>query len=218
MRVWIAVSSFTLIACGGSDGNVAAIDASGKQENSTSYPDVLETIEHASVDGGGPIDSSADGGACVASYPPADGGCNSLTNTAPPVNVISVPSAMPQAVGGSVVDGTYWKTASVVYTGSGGASGPTGKTEQTVLVLACGRFDLVTRIVTVDGPNDFFYSGEFTTAGAMCTFQPTCSRSHTDRKPPLDKFELGAFDASTSTITFYSTNPADASAVTYTRQ
>ena|SRR5450432_490655 len=217
MRVWIFVTTFTLLACGASEDN-SGVDAGVDQESSTAHADVIETVEHASVDQSGPIESGAEAGGCVPSYAAPDGGCNSLTNMAPLVNVMSVASAMPQPVGGSVADGTYWKTASVVYTGSGGASGPTGMTEQTVLVITCGRFDLVTRIVTIDGPNDFFYSGDFTTVGAMCTFQPTCSRSHTDRRPPLDKFELGAFDANSSAITFYSTNRADLAAVTYTRR
>src|ERR1019366_7009192 len=49
--------------------------------------------------------------------------CNALVNGAPTIPIDQVASEPPLPQGGTVVDGTYWLTAVVIYTG---ASGPTG--------------------------------------------------------------------------------------------
>jgi hypothetical protein len=52
--------------------------------------------------------------------------CNGVTNTAPIVITSQVAEDPPQAIGGSITLGRYHRTASTIYTGPGGATGPIG--------------------------------------------------------------------------------------------
>ncbi len=76
------------------------------------------------VDGSGFFDAAGDGGAC-----------NTLVNGGAQVQQIDVASARPAATGGNIVDGTYFKTADVVYTGPGGGTGLTGYVVRETLLV-----------------------------------------------------------------------------------
>lgn len=77
------------------------------------------------VDSAGFFDSAGDDG----------GVCNTLANPAPLVQQVNVATARPAGTGGSLVDGTYFKSADVIYTGPGGNSGLTGYTVRETLVV-----------------------------------------------------------------------------------
>jgi hypothetical protein len=68
--------------------------------------------------------------------PDVDSGlCNNVANTAPSVAQMDVASARPAGTGGTILDGTYFKTGDAVYTGPGGASGSTGLGYRETLVV-----------------------------------------------------------------------------------
>ncbi len=68
---------------------------------------------------------AADGAASACTR--VDGGCASLENCGAKVNVTQVAQTPPPASGGTVVPGTYVMTDVSIYTGTGGATGPTGQ-------------------------------------------------------------------------------------------
>lgn len=74
--------------------------------------------------------------------------CNALVNTTPPVPEVqttNVAADLPAPAGGTIVDGTYYLTAENVYTGPGGASGPTGVTVANVVVIQGGTVQFASR-------------------------------------------------------------------------
>src|SRR5262245_41165549 len=78
------------------------------------------------VDVGGPSDGPK---RCMGVMPPPmmdAATCNSLAQQAPTVDVVDVASDPPASKGGDIVDGLYFKTASVFYTGPAGHAGPNG--------------------------------------------------------------------------------------------
>lgn len=85
--------------------------------------------------------------------------CNDLVNLATDVSVDSDPSEPPTAEGGTFVDGTYLLTRATVYTGPGGASGPSGETMRMTLRKDGPRYDSILKgvarraEVTIDGTN-----------------------------------------------------------------
>jgi hypothetical protein len=100
--------------------------------------------------------------------------CNSLPNTASSVSIEQLASEPPAPQGGTIVDGTYALTAAVIYTGSGGPTGPSGTT-QTTLQISGATIQVVsdgepaTRTVT------------FTTSGTSIQSVDTCP--DTDTRP-----------------------------------
>jgi hypothetical protein len=71
------------------------------------------------------------------------GQCNGLTGTAPFITRQQVASSPPPMTGGMLVDGTYFLTAYAVYTGTGGATGPTGAPFSELVVHAGGFAEAV---------------------------------------------------------------------------
>jgi hypothetical protein len=131
--------------------------------------------------------------------------CTSLPQQAPIVDVMDVPMDPPTAKGGAIVDGVYWKTASIFYTGPNGHAGPNGTTERTTLSLACGTFEMVLSTTMETRVAGLFQS----TANGTCSLTVTCG--------PGTMSPISAYDATPTSIVFYSYAPA-AFAVTYTLQ
>lgn len=120
------------------------------------------------TDAGAGADASAD-------HDSGKPSCNSLVNVAADVPIIAAPSAPPPATGGAIADGTYVVTRATVYTGIGGAAGPTGKSVKMTVTVAGANvesvFDGVTRSATI------------AMAGTMLESTTTCPGTGTDELP-----------------------------------
>jgi hypothetical protein len=138
------------------DASAAASDSSIAADAPDDAPAVSPSdasLEHAPVDDADadasePHDAGADAPAAIdATYLDAiadDGGaCNALANTAPPVPETMVPGEAPAATGGAFVPGLYYLTKWEIYTGDGGASGPTGNTRAHVMNFRATTYDEV---------------------------------------------------------------------------
>ncbi len=77
------------------------------------------------VDGSGFFDASGDDA----------GTCNTIANPAPQVAQVDVATARPAATGGNIIDGTYYKSQDVNYTGAGGSAGLTGYVVRETLLV-----------------------------------------------------------------------------------
>ena len=100
--------------------------------------------------------------------------CNALANAAPIVSVEQGASDPPAPQGGTVVDGTYWLTAAVVYTGPSGPTGMTG-TAQTTLLVQGGTVQMATSGTPATRTVTFTTSG--TDLDSVDTCPDTDSRS-----------------------------------------
>jgi hypothetical protein len=162
MKRWWWVIGVSLIGCSsssttpGSNGTDAGHDAT-------------------TPDGGGEADSGSDG--------PSDGGesdggmaCTNIANVGTVVHYIDVPTDQPIAQGGGPPsDGTYVITAASLYTGDGGASGPTSTTIQETVVVSGMSYDQVS--AAANGGQDagvVYQSGHFTVNGAGISIVRVC--------------------------------------------
>jgi hypothetical protein len=74
-----------------------------------------------------------------------DGGptvCNTLVNAGQPVTATQVAEVAPAFQGGTVVDGTYTLTSQTIYTGPGGATGPSTTTLTTTISIQGSTFQV----------------------------------------------------------------------------
>jgi hypothetical protein len=137
----------------------------------------------AALDGGAAVDggAAADGGPVTDGGAPSDGGsncpdagvpCNTLTNGATTATRQQVAQNTPAFTGGTPVPGTYFSTASTVYTGPGGATGPTADTERTTLVMSASSFQVVSD--KGDGCAGERFNANYTTSGNQMTATFTC--------------------------------------------
>lgn len=93
-------------------------------------------------------DATTDAGTALdAASSPSDAGsagpdCTPLANSSTvTVAQVQVAAAPPTPAGGTIADGTYSRTASQIYTGVGGLSGPSGdSTRQTVQISGGGKY------------------------------------------------------------------------------
>lgn len=108
----------------------------------------------------------------------AEGGaCNTLTNGAPQVQQVDVAAPRPAATGGSLVDGTYFKSADVVYTGSGGATGLTGYVVRETLAItnsSTGTALLTSTFIDGSGTTTERITVSPTTSGGATTLTFVC--------------------------------------------
>lgn len=83
--------------------------------------------------GSGTIDaaSGTDGSVLDAPAPDAIDGCHALEQTGELIDQIAAAEAPPTPLGGAFPDGRYHLTAETLYTGPGGATGPTGMQHRT---------------------------------------------------------------------------------------
>lgn len=92
--------------------------------------------------GGGGGSSGGGGGSSVGGGGGSSGGggggaaCNTVSNNAPTVTVNQVAATAPTFTGGTIVPGTYYVTQASIYTGPGGATGPTGTEKWTVVLTS----------------------------------------------------------------------------------
>ena len=131
--------------------------------------------------------TGADGGMSQCRAPVGRAGCTPIAQIATPVNEIQVASAPPRTTAGWYPAGTYALTSATVYTGPGGASGPSGiRYAVTLQVNGMGSTDYFQINWTQPGcPNaTYTFSGDtFNTDTAlrtvtwMCPACPTCGNT-----------------------------------------
>lgn len=174
-RWWVAalVAAAPIAACSSSSGGGGGTDAS--TDTATDAP--AEAAHEAGPEAG-----------------PEAGGCSSLGNTAPVVAEQNVASAPPTPAGGTIADGTYFLTAAKVFTGAGGATGPTGVTYQMDSKWAGGAFEYVEAITGGTGAGGK-YAGTYATSGTAITITFTCGST--------GKSGFTLFDATATSFTIY---------------
>ncbi len=159
----------------------------------------------------GPIEAEADASTYVFDAGPI---CNALSSTGTPVPQQNVASAAPVPMGGPLPgDGTYVLTASSIYTGPGGASGPTGLSVQWTEVwsgvtASGGNYQRV-NVSSTSIP--YTESGAFTVSGTMLTVTPSCPDSRSSTALSYDS-------DGTTTLTEYFTTAGRVHSRTFTRQ
>ena len=119
----IATPACSSSSTGSPDGGTGA---DGASEGAAAADGAQASIEDANTA------EDADDGATV---------CNALANTGQPVTVMQVAADPPAAQGGTPVDGIYTLTDETIYTGPGGASGPT-KTARIAIQIQGGTIQV----------------------------------------------------------------------------
>jgi hypothetical protein len=139
--------------------------------------------------------------------PPDAAPCNTIADVATDVAEVGVAEAAPGASGGTIVDGTYVVTASVIYTGVGGQAGTDGNVIHATSVNTAGQYQYVDT-----GTNAALTSGRFQTSGtSTITVLQDC--------PTQTVINFGTYTASPTEFTLYDrTNPAAVAALTFTLQ
>ena len=159
------------------------------------------------IDGG--ADFCCPGSANCGAFLGADAGvCNSVANAAPSIPITNVASDAPAPTGGTIPDGTYFVTASQIYTGAGGAAGPTGVTYRATNRVTGTHYDAVTSASSQ--PVDAHASGTFATNGTNTVIQQSCPIPQT---VPFTSFSSDGV----GTFTIYSSG-TPVQALTYTKQ
>jgi uncharacterized repeat protein (TIGR02543 family) len=103
----------------------------------------------------GPCASSCPSGGDAGSGETSTQSCNSLVNSGPVVDGVAIPADLPTNwQGGKIPDGTYYVTQLMHFTGTGGASGPTGETFQETAVFSGATGQIVYQSGTVDAGLD----------------------------------------------------------------
>lgn len=138
------------------------------------------------------------------------GGCTTLANTAQVVQEQDVAGPAPTAAGGVIADGTYFLTAARVFTGDGGAAGPTGAVYQVTLKTSAGVYEDVqssTGAAVANGE----YSGTYAVSGPELTIHLTCG-AVTTLAYPFDS------DGKTTFTLYQALSGGSTSALTVTKQ
>jgi hypothetical protein len=142
---------------------------------------------------------------------PSDGGCGVVTNGAAVVPEQNTATAPPTPQGGAIPDGTYFVTAATLYTGPGGATGPTGKTYQFTSQVS-GDGTAYDSVDAISGGTPVVAVGTIAISGARITVTQICPTT----TMPVSAYV--AFDSNgVDTVTLYTSTPP-ISALTFTRQ
>lgn len=197
MHRWLAiiVGLTCLQACGSTTDEPNSPTEAGVDEAGKPGTDGIVPFPTSDASGSDASGDAAPPAACTDALNPPDGGdCNTLTLDAPPVSVMNVATDPPVGAGGTIVDGFYWKTAAVNYTGPDGSSGPAGTTQASVFQIHCGVWEIVNQAPT----DQRHIAGQFThSSDGQCALNLTCG----DNVSPSS---ISRFDATPTTITFYS--------------
>lgn len=157
--------------------------------------------------GGGSSDGGAGGGGTTATTSSAGGGATTATATTGAggnndCNLLVAGTAFaqtreattaPAAVGGTIVDGTYDWTSSVVYTGAGGLTTPTGVMPSGAIRFGGANFEYL----SVEPTQETRAAGTFTVSGTDLTTTYTC---------PFAAVVTAPYTATATTIAITSTD------------
>lgn len=157
------------------------------------------------VGGGGSIDADVTD-ASIDARPIDAAACNAVVNQGTLLAIQQVAQAAPTPAGGTILDGTYVVTASTIYTGVGGLTGPNGSMVQATSVNSAGTYQYVD-----EGGGTVNRSiGTFSTGATDITITQTC--------PDPTQLTFTRFDASATTLTIYDDrNVAAVVALTFTK-
>jgi hypothetical protein len=159
--------------------------------------------------GGGNAEGGADGGTDASGFDAADGGvCNDLVASGLVIDRIGVAGEPPAGRGGTIVDGEYNLTDYTVFTGAGGAGGPTGITAKAVLRIAAGRLDELYELGGSGNPS--VRSSSSTYGATAATF------AITEQCPQLGAGATLQYTANDPLLIL--TNPATKEAFTFTKR
>jgi hypothetical protein len=132
-------------------------------------------------------------------------GCtpNSLDYAGPAVEVTRVAAPLPAGTGGVISAGTYAMTNLQMYTGDGGASGPTGQSRRETLAVSNVNTDGSTALVSLVDSNGQHLDLSATISGSNLTLSQKCpagvgSQAFTYS---FDGTTLVVYDAASSTAT-----------------
>lgn len=127
---------------------------------------------------GGESDPRIDGGESIAdarlpdAAPDATAECHDLAQTAQLIAQIAVAENPPVPTGGAIPDGAYHVVSDTLYTGAGGASGPTGFTHRATVM--CSSLRCLFRGYYPDGLGDLRGITVFSPSGTQVTATQIC--------------------------------------------
>src|ERR1041385_3940142 len=98
--------------------------------------------------------------------------CNALATPTNSVLAMQMASAPPTPQGGTVVDGNYIVTMAIIYTGVGGATGPTGDPAVAADKVTGNHFAYLQKDLTTSAVMRL--SGTYATSGVNLTRTNTC--------------------------------------------
>ena len=163
------------------------------------------SIGGGSVTGGGGSEGGADSGGLDA----GDGrGCNALVATGQVIDRIGVAGEPPAGRGGTVVDGEYNLTDYTVFTGAGGAGGPTGITAKAVIRIATGKLDERYELGGSGNPSVRSASGRYAATAATFATTQECPRAG----------QAGTLQFTANDPLLVLTDPATKEAFTFTKR
>ncbi len=142
---------------------------------------------------------------------PPDGAseCNALAVSGPVISLDNVASAAPTPQGGTASPGTYVLTSAKTYTGTGGASGPSGSSYRAATSNDGTHFQYTEELTTASGTRPTQLAGTFSTSGTTFTRTNTC---------PDQTAATLHFDATATEFTFYEQTGQRTTALTFTKQ
>jgi hypothetical protein len=153
----VICAAFAATACSSSSGGDDTSTDSGA-DTSTDASDGSTPLDSATTDGSDSSpDDASDGSAA----------CNTIANVAQTITIQQVASAPPAAQGGTFADGTYAMTDFTIFTGTGGATGPSGTT-QTTLQISGDTFQVVSDSTPSTRTVSVVVSGSSVTATDTC--------------------------------------------------
>ncbi len=157
-------------------------------------------------DGGGGSIDAASTDASIDARPIDAAACNAVVNQGTLLATLQVAQAAPSPGGGTIVDGTYVVTASTIYTGVNGVTGPNGAMVRATSVNSAGAYQYID-----DGGGTVNRSaGTYSTTTTNITIVQTC--------PDPTQLTFTRYDASPTALTIYDdTNIAAVVAVTFTK-
>lgn len=159
LPLFVFLGAASSIACGGqADSGEIPRDSS----NSDAGVPSAAGGEGGAVDAGD-VPSIADGGGTDAGACPS-----SLSFLGGEETIVAKPEPAPEPTGGAVRDGTYVLTTAVLYTGPGGASGPTPQKAGLTIRMAGGVAEIVT-----DG-GESRATATYAVAGTTLSTHQTC--------------------------------------------
>jgi hypothetical protein len=174
----LVVLVFVAPACSSSSSSSTPSDGSPSSDavsEASSQPEGAASAGNDGAGGSAP-DGSGDDGPTV---------CNTLVNSGQPVTAMRVASAPPAAQGGTPANGTYLLTSETIYTGAGGATGPSG-TQSITIQIQGSTIQVAKSTSPLTSTYDLSTTGTTYTAAGEC--------------PPLVGGLMGSYTATTTTF------------------
>jgi hypothetical protein len=171
---------------------------------------VLFTAACGGDDVSTPVDAAAPDPDAEIVPPDATAGCNAIANTGDLIDQLQVAEDLPAPLGGALPDGDYHLTGWRIYTGPGGATGPTGAqlSETSTLIAGVSQVVLEAPLAGLAPTTQRVYQTYTLVAdGTALALTETCPGSN------LTGYD--AFTETTDGLIFYDT--ANHEAIEYTR-